>query len=564
MRIVIRVDSSHEIGTGHVMRCLSLANGLRQMSATSLKRGKSAGSATEVIFCCRDLTGNINSVIVQGGFKLIVVGSSSEDASVVREGHDAISVGSKEESTSNQSMYSHWLPVSEEKDAEEFIASIDGTLDEEVFQNRSKIDILIVDHYGLALAWEKKVRSYCEKLIVIDDLVRSHDPDVLIDQTYMREPDEYHSVNDFSGQVLAGTDFAMLRPEFNQIREGVDWGVLFNQYDIQKSEQHRLLIAMGGVDSPNATLRVLEALSKAELSWVREIDVVLSEAAPHYDQVRRFVGELERASPAVRLISFTKDMAKLMKSASIAIGAPGTTTWERACMGLPSILIPIAENQLGIASIFKKADISKIINLEDIATLLLPSLKSIRNDWANNSRKNLKVCDGLGVGRICQFLNPPLANNGLPVYLRKATQKDIERVYEWQCEPLTRKFSRKTEVPSWDEHAKWMCGKLSDPFVYFYIIMHEGVPSGVVRLDKIDGERTNQGFNCYEVSIYLTERKTRLGLAKKVLGLVSKLHCHVGLYATVLPENNASVALFESAGYQKVSDNEYKYVGLMA
>ncbi len=562
MRIVIRVDSSREIGTGHVMRCLSLANGLRQMSATSLERGKGVETVTEVIFCCRDLTGNINSVIVQDGFKLIIVGSFGEVDSVVREGYDAISVGSKEENTSSHGMYSHWLPVSEEKDAEEFIASIDGTFEKEAFLNRSKIDILIVDHYGLALAWEKKVRPYCEKLIVIDDLVRSHDSDVLIDQTYMREPDEYHSVNGYSGKVLAGTDFAMLRPEFNQIREGIDWGVLFDQYDIQKSEQHRLLIAMGGVDSPNASLRVLEALSKAELSWVSEIDLVLSESAPHYDEVRRFVGELD--SPTVRLISFTKDMAKLMKSASIAIGAPGTTTWERSCMGLPSVLIPIAENQLGIASIFKKADISKIINLDDISTLLLPSLKSIRDEWANNSRKNLKVCDGLGVGRICQFLNPPLANDGLPVYLRKAMETDIELVYEWQCEPFTRKFSRKKEVPSWDEHAKWMCGKLSDPFVYFYIILHDGVQSGVVRLDKIEGERTGLGFNCYEVSIYLTKRKTRLGLAKKILGLVSKLHCHVDLYATVLPENNASVALFESAGYQKVSDNEYKYVGLMA
>ncbi len=501
MKVAIRVDSSNDIGTGHVMRCMSLAQQMVREGA-------------EVTFYSRNLPGNILSVLSKNSFPVILL---NEKNSL----HDS----------TTENIYSSWIPVTEEVDAEEF--------------NRKcqVVDLIIVDHYSLSKTWETIVHSKQAKIMAIDDLLRDHCADVIIDQTYLRKPEEYIVEHHFDGQVLAGSDYAMLRTEFNQLRE------CHNRVIVGK---HKILITMGGVDKLNATLRVLKALSIASLDWADNINIVLSEKAPHYTLVKKFVATLD---DRYKLINFTNDMASLMCEATIAIGAPGTTSWERACLGLPSILIPIAENQLDIASKLESVNASIVIDFNEISTSLLTALGNIKENWQSFSEKNAQICDGLGTKRICAHLSPLKANDGKSIFLKKATKQDIGIVYAWQSEPETRCFSRTTDAPSKDRHFNWMSQKLEDSNCYFYIVHHGEDQAGVIRLDRI-AEKSK----AYEISIYFTKSKKRLGLAKQTLQLIKKLHEPVDLYATVFSENKASVALFESSGFIRNSETEFKFV----
>lgn len=348
MKVVFRVDASQYIGSGHVMRCLVLAEALRL-------------NGHMVIFATREQNADLNVFIKKKGFNLIRLMQPS--------------VWKVPNSTDD---YEAWLQVSEIQDYQDFVTKV------------TEVDLVIVDHYGLNALWHTKVKETLQcKLMVIDDLVRSHKADIVLDQTLNRRTREYTDLHPCL--ALTGTDYALLKPEFASMREKM----------LNRSQhQHTILISMGGVDLPNASMNVLTTLltKKQKLPTT----ILLSKRSPNYDQVKSFA--LENRS-WVKHIEFVDDMPTLMCQHTIMIGAPGSTSWERGCLGIPSIVVPIADNQKTIAQELKNSNAVKVVELNDISANLLNALQEIIAGWESYRRINFDLCDGLGCRRTVQQLD---------------------------------------------------------------------------------------------------------------------------------------------------------------
>lgn len=324
MRVVFRVDASVQIGTGHVMRCLTLADEL-------FRQGHHCR------FVCRDHQGHLGDLITSKGYALTLLPACSD----------------QDEGTSNISSdcYASWLGVSLEDDAQ---------------QTRDVIatwetDWLVVDHYALDVQWERVMVKAVEHIMVIDDLAnRRHECALLLDQNLGRAASDYDGLVPLSCRRLIGPRHALLRPEFPKIRAR-------SLSRRGHSNIKRILISLGGVDRTNMTSLVLKALAAADLPESTELDIIMGTMSPHLDDVRELAAILPyKTSVTVN----ARDMAERMCLADISIGAAGGTAWERCCLGLPAVLIILAENQKAGAKAMEKSGAAIILDIEQVDVML--------------------------------------------------------------------------------------------------------------------------------------------------------------------------------------------------
>ncbi len=492
MKVVIRADASIHIGSGHIMRCLVLANALREQGHT-------------VGFASRPQQGDLVEFVRNGGFEV-----------------NELVTPTHWQAPQNSADYAAWLQVPWQEDAESLIRQVDN------------VDLLIVDHYGLNADWELFVKnSLLCKVFAIDDLVRKHQADLILDQTLLRDPLEYKETNPNS-IVLAGCDFALIKQNFIAYRaKALETSVLPSNVN--------MLISMGGIDQPNATLQTLEALSKMPGNKP-SVTVLLSPKAPHYQSVKHF----SQQHPSwINHIDFVDNMAELMLAHQVAIGAPGSTSWERACLGIPSIIIPLAENQETISAQLVQAGAAIRVNLDEIIATLLPAYQTMIDAWSTMRVANLSLCDGLGLLRVAQCVNTLCNNVSNLITLRCAAKSDIKQVFEWQILPETRKYALIPEPPTWEGHQKWMHAKLQSIHDYFYIIesLLDKDSIGVLRLDRLSEDN-------YVLSIFIDPQYFGKGYAKEALAYIDIMHPDITIQATVLEENIASQRLFTVANYQ--------------
>lgn len=358
MKLLVRVDASLKIGTGHVMRCLTLAAAL-----------KNQGS--EVAFICRIHEGNLLERIEQQGFqvyKLPQIIASSDSSKAV-------------EANEKETLYgSGWLGSTQQQDAQQCQPILECI----------RPDWLIVDHYGIDQTWQALLKERYKKLMVIDDLAdRKHLCDLLLDQTYGRKAEDYEGLLPRSCKMLLGSQYALLRPEFAQWRK----------YSLKRRENpmlKKLLVTMGGSDPDNVTGQVLNALKTCDLPEEIEITVIVGAIAPHLDSVKAQA----EVMPYKTLIKVdVNNMAEIMANSDLAIGAMGATTWERCCLGLVSIQVVIAENQKYAAS---KLSESQAVSIMDSVNELCLKIKKL--NFYLMSQKNACLCDGLGVSKVMGFL----------------------------------------------------------------------------------------------------------------------------------------------------------------
>ena len=494
MDIVIRVDSSVHIGSGHVMRCLVLAKEL-----------KSHGHI--IRFAVRPQNGDSIGWIRRQGFDVCELPAPKE--SVIPK---------------SNSDYAAWLQVPAELDADEFILAV------------KRADLVIVDHYALDAEWENVVKNRLDcKIFVIDDLVRTHHAELIVDQTLMRSPDEYKAINS-ANDILAGCDYALLNPQFIAKREQA---FECNHFPIKP----KILIFMGGIDKDNVTLKVLKTL-QSELCDRAQVTVLLGSKSPSYKEVKDFcsfnVDWIEH-------VDFTDDMAETMLAHSLAIGGAGTTSWERACLGIPSIIIPLADNQLTVAENLVSVNATILVKKENISSELVSAYKALVENWSAFRQANLKLCDGLGVRRVVSKINSLLSDQDNKLSIRRACEDDIKQVFIWQCHENTRKFALNTNPPSWEEHQKWMKQKLKSVKDFFYMITFSDNDESVavIRLDRIKAAE-------YIVSIFVSPEHYGQGIGRKGLSFINDIHKDVTLHATVLETNVVSQKLFMAANYQRV------------
>lgn len=339
MNVLFRADASIEIGTGHVIRCATLAQSLRAQGVS-------------VTFACRELPGNLNDWLLAQSFQVI-----------------------------------RWQADSPEM--------IPPTLAENLEQ--SGYDWLVVDHYGLDAQWENQLCPFVKQILAIDDLAnRPHECDVLLDQNYFARPETRYDglVPDHCRQLL-GPHYALLRNEFKAAREKV----LQSGHRAQ-GRLKKIQVFFGGSDPTGETLSVVDVVKKLEIPGLA-MDVIVGDSNPKRDDVRR----LCESSPDIAFYCQTNRMAGLMAEADLAVSAGGTATWERLCLGLPAIVITVAENQEEISR--EVAAVGAHVYLGRSGEVSAERLREQLVHFVENperlselSRAAMQLVDGGGVDRV--------------------------------------------------------------------------------------------------------------------------------------------------------------------
>jgi UDP-2,4-diacetamido-2,4,6-trideoxy-beta-L-altropyranose hydrolase len=363
MQITFRTDASLQIGTGHVMRCLALAEALKAKGA-------------QCLFICREHPGNLIEQINQRGFIVRALPVNSKE------------MVSDELNSTAHSEYDSWLGTDWKTDAAQTKLSV----------GKKVYDWLIVDHYALDEKWEKALRSRCRRLMAIDDLAdRPHDCDLLLDQNLGRDKSHYHYLVPENCTVLTSPVYALLRPEF----------AAFRDYSLQRRanpELKHLMISMGGVDQINATGKVLEAIKICVLPDDLRITVVMGPNTPWLLQVKALAEQLPQATEVKVDV---QNMAQLMADSDLAIGAAGSTSWERCCLGVPSVIVVLADNQQLIANSLQSAGAAKVFPVNGSAKPLGKQIEKIIgnvNEFARMSAAAASITDGNGTNKVAAKL----------------------------------------------------------------------------------------------------------------------------------------------------------------
>ena len=352
--VAFRTDASIQIGTGHVMRCLTLADALRERGA-------------RCNFICRTHSGHLLDAIAQRGHHAVALPSSVAAPSTLP----------------SDPAHTAWLGTDWQTDAQETLEALGA----------GGVDWLVVDHYALDRRCELAFRAHCQNLMVIDDLAdRPHDSDVLLDQNLGRTVKDYGGLLSPHTTPFIGPQYALLRPEFAQLR---------SQSLARRThpQLRRLLITMGGVDKDNATGQVLQALTVCKLPTDLCITVVMGPHAPCLAEVKLQAPQMPWPT---QVLVGVNEMAQIMADSDLCIGAAGGTSWERCCLGLPTLLLVIASNQMSGASELEKAGAALVFktapDLPQIIEMYLSS--AAKAQLKSMGQAASAVSDGLGVQRI--------------------------------------------------------------------------------------------------------------------------------------------------------------------
>ncbi|MBY0449756.1 MAG: UDP-2,4-diacetamido-2,4,6-trideoxy-beta-L-altropyranose hydrolase [Cyanobacteria bacterium] len=516
LRIAIRADSSQTMGTGHVIRCVALAHHLMQQGC-------------EVCFFCRELPGSLNHWL-------------EKEAKIP-------------------------LQTLSDNHADTMIKALGSWLDSiQVEQN--SIDWLLVDHYGLDATWENTVRQahsetmqkvIVHKMIVIDDLAnRPHDCDFLLDQNYYPSPQKrYEGLLPDSCRQLLGPRFALLRESFLE--------TVSLKYSPSvaagRDKPPRILLFFGGSDPDNLTLQVLHVLLDApaliDLNVV--FDVVVGDSNANKEAVKALCLKDSRC----QFYCQTPEMPQLMKEASLFVGAGGSTTWERLGIGLPSVVMAIADNQVALSEALAEEGVQlylgEITRLDssNSQTLVAAICTVLSNTPLRKlmQAKGRALVDFQGVRRVTEIIMAKsITQNARPVLLRKANIEDCDFIYLWRNHPETRAYFLDPNPIERTDHEAWLKKVLMSDKVHLMIAEENTIPVGVLRYDLEED-------NTYTVSIYLDPTQHGRGLGAKILQAgtawiqdTQTLPCR--LKAVVLSQNQASHRVFEKAGYHEVS-SEY-------
>ncbi len=478
---VFRADASDRIGSGHVRRCLSLATELRRRGA-------------HVLFICRTRPSAMTDDITAAGFKILGLPRLAPET----EG---------------------WLGTTESVDARQTVAALAGL----------QVHLLVADNYGIGMDWEAVVRPHVGLLAVLDDLAdRLHAADVLVDPT-PGSNDRYEGLVGAGTRRLCGASYALLDQRFRAARKALA---------PRDGMIRRVLVSFGAVDANAHGLRAASAVRQA-LGQSVQIDLVLGRGSPHLLDARRLAG----SDPALTLHVDTTQMPDLMEQADLAIGAGGTTSWERACLGLPAIVCAIADNQRMVletlveagAALRVAADQHFEAETRSLVQLLAHSPSLVRL----MSRAAADLIDGRGVQRVADQL--------LPLFpaIRPAAAEDCEQLWSWRNEADVRDASLDPSVIPWDTHCSWFERVLGSADVDLLIGEIGGEPVGVVRFDRRS--------DVIRVSVYLSPQGKGQGHGPRLLLAAhewARRQGHAGkVFAEIRPANAASVAAFEAAGY---------------
>jgi UDP-2,4-diacetamido-2,4,6-trideoxy-beta-L-altropyranose hydrolase len=353
-RVIFRADASRQIGTGHVTRCLTLAQNLLR-------------HRVESVFICRTANGHLIDDIQASGFKVFTISSDvteSAECGLLSDG---------------------W-----QTDAQECLNTLSAY---------GQADWLIVDHYSLDARWERMIRPLAKRIMVIDDLAnRPHDCDYLLDQTYGEDGSRYQGLLPTDCRTLLGAHYVLLRPEFSIIR-----GRFASQ--ILPVDPKIVHVFFGGTDVNANTLRFATLLLANFLDI--QLKVVVGRGSTFEPELRKLA---DRYEPRLSWEKGIATMAECMSSCDVAIGAPGMATWERACLGLPAAYIAVSENQVPVLEELAMRGLCLFFGVDHAITdgYFTNAFESFLGDHARlvaMRERGMSAIDGLGGERVAAALS---------------------------------------------------------------------------------------------------------------------------------------------------------------
>lgn len=503
MKIFFRTDSSLEIGSGHVMRCLTLARALQKHGA-------------ECHFVCRAHFGHLASLIQKHGFQVYLLEIDTSQTVLSN-------------SNSNRSPYSHWLGANWETDAAQTI----GVMAD------SNPDWLVIDHYAIDKNWEARLRSRCGKILVIDDIAnRVHDCDLLLDQNLVANLNaRYRSLVPDICNCFLGPHFALLQPEYPEL----------HQRTLPRlGPVKRALVYFGNADKQNLTKLAISTLLTIFHDKIT-IDVILNSQMPHFTEIQGL------AEKHVNLIvhESVPSLATLMLAADFAIGAAGTTSWERCCLGLPAIVITLSDNQRGIAAeLHRQGFINWLGDQEQVsetslgrAIIQLVSQVDKLEKWSAHC---LSLADGNGTQRVASAI---LLNAKTPLKARPAELRDEAILLDWANDPGVRKNAFSPNLIHASTHHEWLCNKFRNPQkCQIYIVETEkDLPVGQVRF-----EREQEKWEVhYSLASFARGRGIGVAFLEAAIQEFERSYGEVSLFGRVKKNNIASQKVLEEIGFTR-------------
>lgn len=510
MRVAIRVDASAEMGTGHLRRCLSLAAELARFGA-------------EVILVCRPLDKAASSVL--SGFDFPVLWLPAPD----------LAESSSLVDSAVEPPHAAWACVSWSRDARETVEVL-----------RYKVpDWVVVDHYAFDARWHQQIhKNLCCRLAVIDDLAdRALAADFLLDHNWapdhkVKYASRILAVNGTLLRILGGPRYALLDSAYKNAP----------RYSFHP-EVRSIGIFMGGTDPLRVSSQVLE-VCRADVGFAGRIEVVSTSANP-------YLADLIDACASYPNTTLTLDepsLADFFARHDLQIGAGGGATWERCCIGVPSILLTLAKNQrvvtpaLAGLGALKQATLGLFQNEDAAGIGLSDALADVLVEVLSHSDLRCRLVqtaaalvDGRGAERVALCLL------GETLRLRKATASDAPMLYSWRNDPSVRRASLQAAEIAYDEHESWVLQVLADSSRFLLIGQISGHAVGCIRFDC-------EADNTAVASLYLDPAVQGLGIGARLLVsgerfLAARATSAFTVIADVVAGNKASQRLFTACGY---------------
>jgi UDP-2,4-diacetamido-2,4,6-trideoxy-beta-L-altropyranose hydrolase/UDP-4-amino-4,6-dideoxy-N-acetyl-beta-L-altrosamine N-acetyltransferase len=434
MKVAFRADASTTIGRGHVMRCLALADALRRQD-------------WDCHFICREYPGHAIDIIREEGLRVSAL-PMAKDFRPSRPG---------------------WLGSDWQSDAEETLRILKG----------NPPDWLVVDHYALDARWEERVKPAYSRLLVVDDLAdRPHGAEVLVDPNLGRHRADYAGLVPHGCTILCGPEYALLRSEFLTHRTA-------SLERRREPQVLRVLVSMGGTDVGNVTGRVLAALELVSLPDDCHVTVVMGAGAPSLTDVQKQAADMKL--PTDVLVD-VRDMASVMAVSDLAIGGAGATAWERCCLGLPALVVVLAQNQRAGATALDAAGAACLVgDVNSLDSSIPAAIKYLsgQEELRHMSLRARRLCDGRGVDRVIRKMSSDNTAKQMDGVVRPMVSGDLEMVRRWRNHPDIRvNMYTKHEVGQL-EHRAWFERSSQEQARHLLIVEGDGDPLGFVSFTEV-------------------------------------------------------------------------------
>lgn len=493
-RFLFRADASQHIGGGHVMRCLALADKLRERGA-------------EVTFACALLSDSLATRIRGAGHRLYLLEPVDELVASASNCDGAVLSDEAQHEDANR------------------LVRVAGD-----------VDWVVVDHYRLDACWLEAIGGHASRLVLDDLANRRQSCELLVDPTLGRQAADYHGLVPEQSRIMTGPQYALLRPEFSAARDAA----------LERREEpgplRKILISLGLSDVGGVSAAALNAVRSA--GFPLQIDLVVGSQTPSLPALEAMSAE----DPDIRLHVDAQDMAGLIAKADLAIGAAGTSSWERCCLGLPTISLTLADNQRLVAEGLARAGAILVAESPEAITALLRRLKDDPQALPTMTAAAAAITDGCGTDRVANAIvllqSPPSAGTRRPI-IRPATLDDSRHAWVWRNDWATRSSSRNSDPVTWADHQAWWRRALDSPERRLFIAEVAGMPMAVVRFDRLP--------DAIEVSINLAPSARGIGLGGPILQAAcsgfSNSPWSGPLLAAIHRDNAASRKIFERAGF---------------